>query len=68
MGAWAFRIVGGAGTTLSGEFLLNVDCSYEGTPGVWGFVSACRGSAALCSGAALGGFVPGTEYRFGLAR
>lgn len=71
MGAWAFSIVGEGGGTLEGVVDIDADFMYEGLPGVWGFVSDCKGSGSLCARASLGGFIhePETDrYLFGLGQ
>lgn len=68
-GPWVFEIVGEEGSTVSGELRADTAASYQGTPGVWGSVSDCRGDATFCAEARSGGIVhkPGTDvYRFGL--
>jgi hypothetical protein len=70
-GPWVFEIVGEEGSAVSGELRADTTASYQGTPAVWGSVSACRGDAAFCAGARSGGVVhkPGTDvYQFGLGQ
>jgi hypothetical protein len=68
-GPWVFEIVGEAGSAVSGELRADTATSYQGTPGVWGSVTDCRGDATFCAEARSGGVVhrPGTDaYQFGL--
>ena len=69
-GPWVFEIVGEEGSAVSGELRADTATSHQGTPGVWGSVSECRGDATFCAGVRSGGVVhkPGTDaYQFGLA-
>lgn len=68
-GPWVFEIVGEAGSAVSGELRADTTASYQGTPGVWGSVTGCRGDATFCAEARSGGVMhrPGTDaYQFGL--
>lgn len=71
LGPWVFEIVGEKGTIVSGEIRADTASEYQGTPGVRGSVSDCRGDATFCKSARLGSIVhkPGTAvYQFGLGQ
>ena len=69
-GLWAFEITGQAGTAIAGELIVDTDFVYDGTSGVYGYVTDCEGTKTVCAQAPLGGFIhePGSDrFRFGLS-